>query len=193
MTEVVRSPSGKVCTCGAMAPSILHVSVRYCTREESRSWLSATYSTSDDETSTTFYEVLPSPMRVDILKSNPSLLIGISGVWNGFFMTASEYASYAFCSTASADVSAREVRSTNFVPVIMAFQHQSRVKSERKYIGQMRGILHAPVAVSRIVILRDSPSITCAPELLPMGDSRLVIAWIPWRVPARTRYSFEVS
>jgi hypothetical protein len=73
-------------------------------------------------------------MRLDILMSNPSLLIGISGVWNGFFMTASEYASYAFCSTASADVSAKEVRSTNFVPVIMALHHESIVKLERKYL-----------------------------------------------------------
>jgi len=85
-------------------------------------------------------------------------------------MTASEYASYTFCSTGSADVSAREVRSTNFVPVNIF-----KTKAEQS----QSIVLHAPVAVSRIVILNDSPSITCAPELLPMGDNRLVIACIP--------------
>lgn len=44
-----------------------------------------------------------------------------------------------------------------------------------------------------MVILNDSPSITWAPELDPMGDRRLVMAWMPCSVPARTRYSFEVS
>ena len=53
--------------------------------------------------------------------------------------------------------------------------------------------VYAPVAVKRMVIFTDSPSITCAPELDPMGDRRLVMACIPCRVPARTRYSFEVS
>lgn len=50
-----------------------------------------------------------------------------------------------------------------------------------------------PVTVNEMVILKVSPSITWAPELEPMGDSRLVIAWMPCSVPARTRYSFEVS
>lgn len=50
-----------------------------------------------------------------------------------------------------------------------------------------------PVAVRRMVILNVSPSMTCAPELGPIGDSRLVIAWIPCNVPARTKYSFEVK
>jgi hypothetical protein len=50
-----------------------------------------------------------------------------------------------------------------------------------------------PVAVRSIVSLKDSPSITCAPELGPDGDRRDVIAWIPCRVPARTKYSFDVS
>jgi len=52
---------------------------------------------------------------------------------------------------------------------------------------------HAPVAVRRIVILNVSASITCAPELVPVGESRLVMACIPCSVPARTRYSLEVS
>jgi hypothetical protein len=50
-----------------------------------------------------------------------------------------------------------------------------------------------PVAVSIIVILKDSPSMTCAPELDPVGDKRLVIACMPCNVPARTRYSLAVS
>jgi hypothetical protein len=50
-----------------------------------------------------------------------------------------------------------------------------------------------PVAVRRMVILNVSASITCAPELVPVGESRLVMAWIPCSVPARTRYSFDVS
>jgi len=33
-----------------------------------------------------------------------------------------------------------------------------------------------PVAVRRMVILNVSASITCAPELVPVGESRLVIA-----------------
>ncbi len=36
--------------------------------------------------------------------------------------------------------------------------------------------LGIPVAVNNIVILKVSASITCAPELGPTGDSRLVIA-----------------
>lgn len=44
-----------------------------------------------------------------------------------------------------------------------------------------------------MVSLKVSPSITSAPELEPVGDSLLVMAWIPCRVPARTRYSFEVN
>jgi len=67
-------------------------------------------------------------------------------------MTASEYASYTFCSTDSANVSAKDVSSTNFVPV----------------------------AVRRIVILKDFPSMTCAPELLPTDANRLVMVRIPW-------------
>lgn len=50
-----------------------------------------------------------------------------------------------------------------------------------------------PVAVSRICILNVSASMTVAPELGPLGDNRAVMAWIPCNVPARTRYSFEVS
>lgn len=34
---------------------------------------------------------------------------------------------------------------------------------------------------------------TVAPELGPLGESRAVMAWIPCSVPAKTRYSFEVS
>lgn len=49
-----------------------------------------------------------------------------------------------------------------------------------------------PVAVRRIVILKVSPSITWAPELDPVGERRLVIACIPCKVPASTRYSFDV-
>ena len=49
--------------------------------------------------------------------SKPSLLIGISGVWNGFFMTASAYISYTFCKTESAVGSTSDVSRTNFVPV----------------------------------------------------------------------------
>ena len=49
-----------------------------------------------------------------------------------------------------------------------------------------------PVGVGKIFILKVSASITCAPELMPVGDSRLVMAWMPCNVPARTRYSFEV-
>ena len=41
-------------------------------------------------------------------------------------------------------------------------------------------------------ILKVSASITCAPELVPVGDSRLVMAWIPCNVPASTRYSLEL-
>jgi hypothetical protein len=52
---------------------------------------------------------------------------------------------------------------------------------------------HSPVTVSRMVILKDSPSIICAPELGPVGDKRLVMAWIPCKVPAKTRYSLDVS
>ena len=51
--------------------------------------------------------------------------------------------------------------------------------------------LYWPVAVRNMVILNDSPSITWAPELEPVGDRRLVMAWIPCNVPARTRYSLE--
>jgi hypothetical protein len=35
---------------------------------------------------------------------------------------------------------------------------------------------HTPVAVRSIVILKDSPSITCAPELDPTGERREVMA-----------------
>jgi len=61
--------------------------------------------------------VCPEPIRVPILVSNASLLIGISGVWKGFFMTASEYISYTFCNIVSAVVSASEVSRTNLVPI----------------------------------------------------------------------------
>jgi hypothetical protein len=45
-----------------------------------------------------------------------------------------------------------------------------------------------------MVILNVSASITCAaPEFVLVGESRLVMAWIPCSVPTRTRYSFEVS
>ena len=59
------------------------------------------------------------PSIAVIFTSNPSVRIGISGVWNGFFITASAYASYTRCSVALLDEcgSASEVRSTNFVPV----------------------------------------------------------------------------
>lgn len=50
-----------------------------------------------------------------------------------------------------------------------------------------------PVAVRRMFILNDSPEMTCAPELDPVGERRLVMACIPCRVPARTRYSFDVK
>jgi hypothetical protein len=35
------------------------------------------------------YEVCPEPISAVIRRSKLSLLMGISGVWNGFFMTAS--------------------------------------------------------------------------------------------------------
>ena len=51
-----------------------------------------------------------------------------------------------------------------------------------------------PVAVSSIVNLNVSASITCAPDEGPVvGDKRAVMAWMPCKVPARTRYSFAVS
>ncbi len=50
-----------------------------------------------------------------------------------------------------------------------------------------------PVAVREIFILKVSASMTCTPELVPVGDSRLVMAWMPCNVPARTRYSLEVN
>lgn len=53
--------------------------------------------------------------------------------------------------------------------------------------------MYGPVGVRRIVILNVSASIECAPELMPVGESRLVIACIPCKVPARTRYSLEES
>ena len=43
----------------------------------------------------------------------------------------------------------------------------------------------------KIFILKVSASMICAPELVPVGDSRLVIAWMPCNVPARTRYSLD--
>jgi hypothetical protein len=51
------------------------------------------------------------------LTSNLSALIGISGVWNGFFITKSAYASYILCKAASAVVSVSEVSSTNLIAV----------------------------------------------------------------------------
>jgi hypothetical protein len=60
------------------------------------------------------------------------------------------------------------------------------------YILAQRQI-YVPVMVNNMVILTVSPSITCAPVLEPVGDKRLVMAWIPCSVPARTRYSLDVS
>jgi hypothetical protein len=51
---------------------------------------------------------------------------------------------------------------------------------------------NSPVTVKKMLILKLSPSMTWTPELEPIGESRLVIACIPCKVPARTRYSFEV-
>ena len=55
-------------------------------------------------------------------------------------MTASEYASYTFCSTDSANVSAKDVSSTNFVPIFKAKQSQngkdSRWEEPRTSSGQ---------------------------------------------------------
>lgn len=61
------------------------------------------------------------------------------------------------------------------------------------HLGRLDVREHVPVAVSRIVNLNVSPEITCAPELDPVGERRLVMACIPCKVPARTRYSFDVS
>lgn len=47
------------------------------------------------------------------------------------------------------------------------------------HLGQLEVREHVPVAVSRIVNLKVSPEITCAPELDPVGDKRLVMACIP--------------
>jgi hypothetical protein len=58
----------------------------------------------------------PVPIRLPTLLSKTSLLIGISGVWNGFFMTASEYMSYTFWRMVSAVFSPSEVTKTNLVP-----------------------------------------------------------------------------
>lgn len=52
---------------------------------------------------------------------------------------------------------------------------------------------YSPVNVNMMFNLNVSPSITCTPELFPVGEIFAVIAWIPWRVPARTRYSLGVS
>jgi len=71
-----------------------------------------------------------------IPKSKPSDLIGISGVWNGFFMTASEYISYTLAKTVADAVSLKDVINMNFVPV----------------------------AVRCMVNLKVSASMTCAPE-----------------------------
>jgi hypothetical protein len=57
-------------------------------------------------------------MRAVIRESKPSLLIGISGVWKGFFITASAYASYTFWSTSSAVLSLKDVKRTNLVPIL---------------------------------------------------------------------------
>lgn len=50
-----------------------------------------------------------------------------------------------------------------------------------------------PVGDWKQVILKVSASIVSTPELPAMGLIRLAIAWILWKVLARTRYSFEVS
>jgi hypothetical protein len=95
--------------------------------------------------------------------------MGISGVWKGFFITASEYISYTLCSTVSAVGSTGEVRRTNLVP------EEPRISIESKLPGA-QVYSYVPVAVRRIVILNVSPSMVCAPELEPVGDRRLVIA-----------------
>lgn len=60
--------------------------------------------------------VCPDPIIALTFVSKPSLRMGISGVWKGFFITASAYASYIRCRMCSAIVSFKDVNNTNFVP-----------------------------------------------------------------------------
>lgn len=53
-------------------------------------------------------------------------------------------------------------------------------------------ILDAPVGDCKQVILKVSASITSTPELPGTGEMRDAMAWMLWKVLARTRYSFEV-
>ena len=50
-----------------------------------------------------------------------------------------------------------------------------------------------PVGDCKQVSLNDSASIDSTPELPGTGDILVAMAWMEWKVEARTRYSFAVN